>query len=73
MPYSDCSRDLTAFLSSLARMLLSTGLAVPCQHFWDGSRTSRKVELESRVLFPDHKEPMGHSIIQLKVIDSEYI
>lgn len=54
-------------------MLLSTGLAVPCQHFWDGSRTSRKVELESRVLFPDHKEPMGHSIIQLKVIDSEYI
>ena len=73
MPYSDCSRDLTAFLSSLARMLLSTGLAMPCQHFWDGSRTSRKVELEPRVLFPDHKEPMGHSIIQLKVIDSEYI
>ena len=33
-------------------MLLSTGLAVPCQHFWDGSKTSRKVELEPLVSRP---------------------
>ncbi|XP_043293005.1 uncharacterized protein LOC122421199 [Cervus canadensis] len=59
-------------LFSICWMLLSTGLAVPCQHFWDGSRTSRKVELEPRVLFPDHKEPMGHSIIQLKLPVQKY-